>query len=593
MKKPPVFIILLALFFWFPIKACGQNQFESISHYQVRIRMLSDSQILVSEKIDYDFGSASHRGIIREVPYKYQARGGNYNLRISDVTATNELGEKQQLKVSYSGNKAVFRIGDPDVAVTGERSYVINYTVGRAINYFDSEDELYWTAVGTEWQVPIAAADASVTLPPGAEGKIKAACYTGSFGSTEANCEIIQESDMVSFVSKNPLLAGEGLTVVVALPKGILTVPGPLIRTTQLLEDNWILFLPVLAFGVMFAIWRSRGRDPLSKNPVVAQYESPDNLTPAELGYLINERSSNRDISAEIIHLAEKGYLDITKVEVRSFFGRKADYKLTKLKDESDLPNRFDRELVRALFADSIKNLSEVMPGDSLSREKAAHTVLVSQLSKTRNFRSATGISTVPERLVEEGYFPANPDKIKRNYMLGGIAVIMLAAWLGGRLSFYTIFSLILSGAIVLFFGYFMPARTQKGSDARQLALGLKEYLSVAEKDRLNFHNDPDKNPAVFEKMLPYAVALGVTTQWAQKFEGIYNQPPAWYHDPSSTAFNTLAFNSFVSDFSSSFNSAVNASASRQGNSSAWGGGSGFSGGFSGGGFGGGGGGSW
>src|SRR4029078_11061788 len=35
--------------------------------------------------------------------------------------------------------------------------------------------------------------------------------------------------------------------------------------------------------------------------------------------------------------------------------------------------------------------------------------------------------------------------------------------------------------------------------------------------------------PEMFEKYLPYAMALGVEDNWAKAFDGIYTQPPSWY----------------------------------------------------------------
>jgi uncharacterized membrane protein len=135
-----------------------------------------------------------------------------------------------------------------------------------------------------------------------------------------------------------------------------------------------------------------------------------------------------------------------------------------------------------------------------------------------------------------------------------------------------------------------MPQKTLKGVATKEYILGLKKYLSVAEKDRLKFHNAPDKNPQRFEKLLPYAMVLGVEKEWAEQFKDIYKQNPNWYEDRtgSPVAFNSLIFVNSLNSFSSEANSSLYSNPS-----SGASGGSGFSGGGSGGGFGGGGGGSW
>jgi uncharacterized membrane protein len=89
----------------------------------------------------------------------------------------------------------------------------------------------------------------------------------------------------------------------------------------------------------------------------------------------------------------------------------------------------------------------------------------------------------------------------------------------------------------------------------------------------------------MFERFLPYAMALGVEKQWAEAFEDICKQPPQWYTGGTPAAmFRPHAFTSDLGRMSAAAGAAM-VSAPRSSS------GSGFSGGSSGGGFGGGGGG--
>jgi len=130
-----------------------------------------------------------------------------------------------------------------------------------------------------------------------------------------------------------------------------------------------------------------------------------------------------------------------------------------------------------------------------------------------------------------------------------------------------------------------MPRRTKSGVRMRSWALGFEEFVERVEKDRLE-RLDPR---TVFERLLPYAMALGVSARFAEKFEGIYDErPPTWYvgrHDRGG-----FSVRSFERNLSSSMRQAGAglAAAPRSHGSSGFGGG-----GFSGGGGGGGGGGSW
>jgi uncharacterized membrane protein YgcG len=190
-----------------------------------------------------------------------------------------------------------------------------------------------------------------------------------------------------------------------------------------------------------------------------------------------------------------------------------------------------------------------------------------------------------------KGYFAGNPQTTQAKYfalyfVFLFIAFILILVLTGSTPGGYAVLSFIASLGIAGVFAYYMPRKTKEGVLLREKILGLREYLSVAEKGRLKFHNAPEKNPSEFEKLLPYAIVLGVEKDWARQFEGILRANPSWYEDPRGLDnFTALYFVSSLGDFSSDFRATAATAAS---GSSGMGGG-----GFSGGGFGGGGGGSW
>src|SRR3989344_3325771 len=219
MKK---FLIFLIIIFGLFISA---NAFaaEKINSFDAVIKIREDAAIDVSERIEYDFEGVQRHGIFRKIPIKYQARGGNFALRISDISVTDGNGAPYQFTTSYPGNNIQIKIGDPNVEITGRHIYTINYTIKRAINYFDDHDELYWNITGNEWPVTIGSAAAKIILPQKiASADIQADCFAGPFGSTQKCNSILKglgEADSVSF-NENQLSAGEGLTIVVGFPKG-------------------------------------------------------------------------------------------------------------------------------------------------------------------------------------------------------------------------------------------------------------------------------------------------------------------------------------------------------------------------------------
>lgn len=557
---------------------------EKIDNFFITININADATINVSEKIEYNFGVSSRHGIIRDIPVNYQARGGNFNLRVSDVTVEDESGQTSKFESSFSGNNLVIKIGDENEFVSGLKVYRINYKINRAINYFDSFDELYWNVTGNDWQVPIMHSIATVIFPAEeAREQVQKKCFAGYAGDTDecSSGEFVLSGNLVReiiFNQDSPLKPGQGFTIVAGFPKGMVIQPTAVESSVEIVKDNLIVLLPLFTFLIMYYLWHGRGRDPEGRGTIIAQYNAPDRLTPGEVGTIIDEKVDNKDISANIINLAVNGYLKITAIENKwGVFGSK-DYYLEKLKESDDFLEDFDKELLGSLFKTGVKvKISELK------------NKFYNDLNRVKN--------KIYKEVVVKGYFPESPESVRTKYAMIGAGIIFLGIFLGIFLinysGFFGVVSLAASGFIIMVFGSIMPAKTKKGVDAKEYILGFKEYLSVAEKSRIDFHNAPEKNPERFEKLLPFAIVLGVEEAWAKQFEGIYNESPSWYSDPGGARFNAVFLAHNLGSFSSIADRSLSStpSSSRGG---AAGGGSGFGGGgFSGGGFGGGGGRSW
>jgi uncharacterized membrane protein len=141
-----------------------------------------------------------------------------------------------------------------------------------------------------------------------------------------------------------------------------------------------------------------------------------------------------------------------------------------------------------------------------------------------------------------------------------------------------------------------MSAPTQLGRKLMDGIEGLKIYLTLAEQDRMNTAGAPTMSPQHFEKLLPYAVALGLEKPWSSSFEtwlataatgaAAASYQPSWYQGDYGGFGDRIG--GFSSSMASTIASTIPAPPSTSSSSS-----SGFSGGSSGGGGGGGGGGGW
>lgn len=569
-------IAFIAGLLFMPFGACFA---ETIPAFDAVITVESDATIAVTERILYDFGGEERHGIFRNIPYSYQAGTETYTADVSLVTVTDEAGEPYPFNESRGRGMLTLKIGDPDVTITGQHLYVISYTVHGPFLYFEDADELYWNVTGA-WERSIAEASVLINLPVGAR-VTDAACYQGSQGDTspcDEDEKLVNAERAGYHAVARELAAGEGLTVAVSFPKGtIAVVEKPWTPDTQ---TPWYAYLalciPVGALVFIVRLWYTRGRDPRGRTTIVPEYEPPTGLSPALAGIVYNERIEPREISAEIVYLAVAGFIRIHRIERKALIFTVTDYLFERV--GSNEPNDEVGKLI--LF----KLFQAEFAGEADVDGAQVHGTLLSKMQhKFVQERDAITDALYGE-VLDRGYFVERPDKVRTRYIASGIGLAVVSSFLFGAGTTVTATlaaSLIASGALIAIGGWFMPARTADGVRIKEQLEGFKRYLDVAEKDRLAFHNAPEKTPKLFDTYLPYAMAFGVEKAWAKQFEGMYTEQPGWYTSPTGT-FSAALFASDLGTFSSDFTAA-----SAPQSSGAGGGGS------SGGGFGGGGGGSW
>ncbi|MEK7584557.1 MAG: DUF2207 domain-containing protein [Patescibacteria group bacterium] len=552
---------------------------ERITDFNVHLDIQADGSVDVSEVILYDFGSESRHGIYRDIPISYKTSFGTFKLRVRDISVRYEYDLLIPFETSRARSALRIKIGDPDTTVTGVNTYVINYTVDRALMFSEGSAQLVWNMTGNEWNVPINRVNGGVVLPaPISVDSLDAACYRGSFGSTQAcvTLSVPAPSGQTAGVvlSDGMLLPREGVTVNIGFPSELVSRPTPARSIWYFIADNWIMVIPILAFLIMWYLWYTRGRDPRGRGTIIAEYDPPEGLTPSEVGTVYDERVENKDIAGDLISLAIQGYLKIRQETVPKLGKDKTDYIFYQLKPADESVPDFDRELIRALFETH---------GTATSEAGALKEVRLSMLKDkfAKDLQKIKGL--IYGAAVRRGYFTRKPQWVRAFY--GGIAFVVAQAGFVVGGSWENPFLLMVfftTAAIIAVFGWAMPQRTYQGVLAKEHILGFREFLHVTERDRLKFHNAPEKKPETFEKFLPFAIVLGVEKEWAAQFQDLYTIEPGWYQGSYGAHFNSVVFVSSLSDLKTQAGSVMSSAPSSRGG-----------GGFSGGGFGGGGGRSW
>jgi len=552
-------------------------QYFTIKNFHSDIMIDEDSSVLVKETIDVEFHQSRH-GVYREIPFKYRDELGKViTTPIRVFSVTDESGKAWKYQVKKTGPMIHIRIGDEKRYVKGSQTYVVTYVVENVILFFNDHDELYWNVTGNYWKAPIKEASATVSLTTKNKSKnLMAAGYEGSYGSRE-ECSYETYENSGKFFTKRNLNIGEGLTIAFGWDKRLVFPPSSLKKFLWAINprENWVFLLPIFSLIFMANRWYRKGRDPKVRESVTVMYEPPkfDNkpLTPAEVGTLIDEKLDPRDITSTIVGLAVKGYIKIEETKKEGMIFDKTDYYLRKVRGPDVDTSPFERELMERL-----------VPGGTPG-------ILISNL-KNKFYTNLPALKkALYGELIRKKYFLSSPEKVRNSYIVSGIIILVFAviafALLVPGSGVKSFIAGILTGTPVLAFARFMPVKTRAGASAYMDILGFQEFMNRAEKDRLE--RIGDKN--LFSKFLPYAIALDVADNWANAFEGIYQEPPDWFVSPVGfRTFSPYAFAHSLNSVTSNLSSAMFSAPRSSGGGGGLGGG-----GFSGGGFGGGGGGSW
>jgi len=617
---------------------------ERIIRYASDITINPDASLNVIETIEVRAeGRNIRRGIYRDFPTTYKDRLGN-RIRVRfDVLGVRRDGAPENWTIETLRNGIRVRIGNanrllaPDLHV-----YEITYRTTRQLGFFDQYDELYWNVTGNGWGFPIDEAVATVHLPAGAR-VVQDAAYTGRQGESGTNFQIESQTGIRVFRTTRPLAPGEALTIAVAWPKGYVSEPDGATRAQWFLDDNAASGIALIGTALVLAyylvVWRRFGRDPQSAT-IIPRFLPPAGLSPAAVRFIRLMSFDRKAFSAALIQMAVKGFLSIEE-EDRSYRLRRQAH--ASLADLSRGERRVARQLLltddsilldnenHKQLSKSVRSLRESLVVEYEKAHFQRNTVffVLGMLLSTAvillaaiNGGGAAIFTGLPIAIVSsivvyivlhfwgddsDPTFKAMPF---RSLPASRLAVLVL------QIGFFIVFtgfsglgavglqivaspvqsiSFALLGALNILFFFLLKRPTRAGRSIMDEIEGFRMYLGIAEQERLNLLNPPEKTPELFEKYLPYALALDVENEWGEKFASILaaasatgdenGYRPPWYR---GSAWRPGQTGMFTRSLGTGLGAAVASSVHAPGSSSGSGGG-----GFSGGGGGGGGGGGW
>ncbi|MCK7610805.1 DUF2207 domain-containing protein [Roseibium sediminicola] len=621
---------------------------ERVLNYLSDIELGADGGLTVTETITVRVEwNQIERGIYRDFPLTAKAANGRLYRVGFDLLSVEMDGEPAPHFIRDNNKGIRIYVGEESRFVPkGIHTYTLKYRTDRQVRFFDTHDELYWNVTGNDWSFAIDEVTARVTLPDSVRA-IEWTAYTGAFGETYQNytAEASDDRSEVTFKTTQTLWYNEGLTIVVTMPVGSIARPDSSQAFQNFLQDYRADLIggagALIVFVFYLIAWLRVGRDP-AKGGIFPRFTPPADISPALARYIDKRGFGDGGwiaLSAACLNLAVKNRLSLREedddmtlsLNIRGRDGKapgedlpKGEAALEKWLDKRGHPLKLNKA-----NGTSIQKLGNIFTGAITSENHNVFFrsnwlilvtgVLLSLATLVALFLLAPQAPNEQEFMilflflsVFATVFPSAFGLIflpVSNYPLRIVIVLAIvgialfgAALLAGlatggldTLPAVPVVVMVLVGTNLLAMS-FMGAPTLLGREKLDIIEGLKLYLSVAEKDRLNMSEAPDMSTGHFEELLPYAVALGVEKPWAKAFEGwlataagaaaaaSYN--PHWY---AGRDFDVRRISDSVghtaSAMAGSFQSSVPAPSSSSSGSSG--------GGSSGGGGGGGGGGGW
>ncbi|WP_310993812.1 DUF2207 domain-containing protein [Aequorivita marina] len=560
---------LLLLLFGLLFFVKGFSQGFEVSHASVDIYISAEGYFDVVENYDLNFTTAKH-GIYRNIQTKYDllTAEGNQEKRKIKIRKIKVPGHKFKSDpdfVQKINDKLQIKIGDKNKKIIGPQHYEIKYRVYNAFLFEAEQIHFYWNIKPSGWNAFFQELDFTIHPPENIDvGLDNFFVYAGETGDSNESesFNISYTNGSFTATSKTDFLSvpGESVTVLLKLPPNSIEEIKPLWPFWT--DYGWTLLLAGLIFS-FYRLWKKYGKD----DEVVAaiSYFPPNGVDPAMAGFLIDDSGDTEDLISLIPYWGSRGIIKMEEIPKKGWFG-KSDTKLIQLRPLPVGTPDYEQKIYDGLFGSS--------------PEAGENEVLISSLKNSFYTKMSSAKSLLTQKA--QVYYDPTAKKAKTWSIVGviffAILLFLLFLFVWG---IFAAIAVIPVAIFLLFMTAFMVKKNAKGNKMLSELKGFKQFIKVAEENKLRMLLKD--SPTYFETTMGYALAFGLFSQWAKKFEALNLQPPSWY---SSTA-GVMSMNNFSNSFADTMSSAKSTMVSSPSSSSSGGGGS------SGGGFGGGGGGSW
>ncbi len=486
-----VFIFIPAFILWLQDTLSSKNSSYissafDIDDYNVILDVDDDNKVDVTENVTVNIPNSEYKGIYRSIPL-WEESSDNKKRKV-EITNLRVIGEKFEL--DKFNDKMGIRAGSTRTYTEeGEHTYTIKYryNMGKDSNY--GYDEFVFNLFGNYDNTKINNMHVMVNMPKAFGNNIK--FYKEGVDVTKDITYKIANNSIDITLSDYTL--DSSLMLLIILPDGYF-VSG----TYNYGVISLIICLFIIGASIYSVIRLKKYSNKSLHRVSSAELFAPDDLDPAEIGYICGETNVRKLTTALIISLASKGYISIKKTE-----------------------NNKDNIVNTGINKEKLPKLSILEQTVYLELFKNGNSNV---LSEDRGFVSIFGkISSILENVIDKKINNSNVKKVMNStfYLLFASAILWIVTYmfindLDPRfnilylLSFVSIYA---TGIISIF----INEKTNYGEVILARVKGFKDYLMTAEKNQLD--SMAERTPNYFYDILPYAYVLNVSDRWIKLFE--------------------------------------------------------------------------
>jgi hypothetical protein len=647
-------VLNLAFLLCLATASAGEPYVIDTLHVHIVVR--DDNSYLVTEAYGVTFNEQQY-GIERNLPLR--SRHGN-RVVVHDISAG---GRSFSTGRSIKSDRMSVTIDDPTVQRNKKVQYKLSYVFDIGDEGQKQMDELHYNMV-SGFYVRVKEMTFVIEMPKPFDTSLLSFIH-GSNGTIDKTAvEWHVNGTTITGRLKKTNKPYDYIRIILPLPKGYYTTASGRTHRGNLFI---CLVIALSVAGAGLLLWNFFGRDRITHSDV--ELHPPQDLTPADAGYIMNGRLYPKDVIALIIYWADNGYLKISEIVKNGFFSSKKGFLLHKLQEMGEEAERYEKVLFDAIFrcgkgnqvttfalrglkfssslGDTCKEIDHFHGGNfrrayQRNIRELLHSSFRDFEPKNLIFRSIpltrimVGFPTFVCFLAvwfivsqQEQRFPMFPlREVVFSTLFLSIWCTGVLCFIGAMLSsiifdlrkgtiiYFVAFmiafstftyiygtstdfaSMALQNGLVLFIvpgtwllkilytvltivfffvtalmsdtliftpftlqvslaGLLVPLilmfkcrrRTELGLEYMEHLTGFKSFLETAKRGHI--YALANRDPQYFYDVLPYAMVLGVTNTWAQKFENVVSQAPEWYK--SSTSESSFSASLLVSELSEGF----------------------------------------